>query len=319
METPTPRSPIAVCTEAYSRPLDPVAYDCFRVKFIKSGTAIVMSEFGERSVRQGQIVMLGTNVLCGCEPEGQAQVTTIFLDRNYLIDQVYWQYAAVLADRLEASRFLDTPYIEPVQLLSLRREDVARVELSLDELAELSASDFATDLGGGERFYRMQALLSSVLHIIVPYLEIGAMRRARTQRLTTKLRSARPTRFQPLRQEARRAAQLLESDLTRKWTLAELGREVHLSRSRLATVFTDAFGKSPQTYLAVKRVETMAKLLRETPVSIAQAAEDVGWRNRSHAADMFRRYLGVTPSSYRKRLRARSIDQDRPEKRSPTT
>ena len=57
------------------------------------------------------MVLLGANTLCGSAPEVNITVTTIYLDTDYVIDQVFWQYAAVLSDRLHAQQFAETMHL----------------------------------------------------------------------------------------------------------------------------------------------------------------------------------------------------------------
>ena len=83
--------------------------------FVRDGSAILLSEFGERPVAVGDVVALAANTLCGSEPEGSITVTTVYLDRDYVVDQVFWQHAALLADRLDAQDFADELYSEPAR------------------------------------------------------------------------------------------------------------------------------------------------------------------------------------------------------------
>ena len=85
----------------------------------------------------------------------------------------------------------------------------------------------------------------------------------------------------------------------RKWSVTEMAREVHLSKSQVGRVFVEAFGKSPIAYLTMLRTERMAGLLRTTDTPIAEIAQEVGWRDPDFAARQFRRSVGVTPSKYR--------------------
>ena len=48
----------------------PVAYNCVKLIFIRAGSAILLSEFGDKPVSVGDVVALGANTLCGSEPEG---------------------------------------------------------------------------------------------------------------------------------------------------------------------------------------------------------------------------------------------------------
>lgn len=93
--------------------MGPVAYDCVKIVVVRHGSAILFSEFGQKPVRPGDVVLLGANVLCGSEPEGRITVTTIYADTDYVLDQVRWQYAGFLQDRLDAQGFADTLYTEP--------------------------------------------------------------------------------------------------------------------------------------------------------------------------------------------------------------
>ncbi|WP_411907660.1 hypothetical protein, partial [Salmonella enterica] len=63
------------------------------------------SEFGLQTVNPGDVILLGANGLAGSEPEGHSTVTTIYLDTDSRLDQVRWQYAAYLDDRLDAQEF----------------------------------------------------------------------------------------------------------------------------------------------------------------------------------------------------------------------
>ena len=90
-----------------------------------------------------------------------------------------------------------------------------------------------------------------------------------------------------------------------RWTLDALADQVHLSPSQLGRVFTEAYGKTPSAFLTMVRAEKLARLLRETDLPVTDAMGQVGWYSRSHATDLFRQYVGVSPGQYRRLLRAR--------------
>ena len=297
---PVPFRPIVAETSTHKRPILPVAYDWVRLVFLRSGTAIVYSEFGEQPVRPGDGFLLGANVLSGCHPEEPVTTTTVFLDFDYLVDKVFWQHSAVLADRLEACELLEGPYVEPAQLLRLSAEDFDRVFPRLDELTELSSCEEDSVV-----FFEIEQILLSVLQVIVSYIEVSAIRRSAHQRHTTTPSPPRRRVQRPLRPEARAAAEMMRSDFTRRWGLAELAETVCLSVPQFHRVFMDAYGKTPQTYLTMLRAEELARLLRETDLPIEVAMRKVGWNTRGHAARFFRQYLGVTPARYREVTRLR--------------
>ncbi|MBM7754023.1 hypothetical protein JOE53_002743 [Microbacterium laevaniformans] len=116
----------------------PVAFDCVQLVFVRAGSAITFSEFGAHPVRVGDVVALAANTLCGSELEGSFTVTTLYLDGDYIVDQVFWQNAAVLADRLDARDFADELYCEAAQILHLGENRVGMLSPWLDELVVLT-------------------------------------------------------------------------------------------------------------------------------------------------------------------------------------
>ncbi|WP_411907645.1 hypothetical protein, partial [Salmonella enterica] len=83
-------------------PLGAVAYDCVPVIVVRDGSAFLFSEYGQPTVKPGDVILLGANGLAGSEPEGPITVTTIYLDTDYRLDQVRWQDAADREARLAA-------------------------------------------------------------------------------------------------------------------------------------------------------------------------------------------------------------------------
>ncbi|WP_319021938.1 helix-turn-helix transcriptional regulator [Brevibacterium sp. FME17] len=269
--------------------------------FVRAGSAVLLSEFGEKPATTGDVVMLGANTLCGSEPEGSITVTTLYLDRDYVIDQVFWQHAALLSDRLEAQDFMNKRYSEPAQILTLGEDRAGMLMPWLDEMVALSI-----DGPSPESFYRLQSLLFAVLDVITPFVKTTPVRRTQSQRLATWPGLPHYRRFAPLRAEAREAVELLRSAPAQRWTLHELAKAVHLSPSQLGRVFVDAYGKTPMTYLATLRAQELALLLRETDLPIEVAMRAVGWHSRGHAARLFRQCVGASPTRYRQLVRQKA-------------
>ncbi|BEH01843.1 hypothetical protein brsh051_11240 [Brooklawnia propionicigenes] len=292
-------APLVARTRTVHHAVGPVAYDCVKVIVVRDGSAFVFSEFGQQPVKAGDVILLGANVLAGSEPEGHITVTTVYLDTDYVLDQVRWQYAAFLSDRLDAQGFAETIYTEPAQILRLGEDRAGMLMPWLDELVALSVDgDFV------RHYLRMQALWFQIAYVIAPFIKVSPVRVSPSQRAHIRPTLPRDRRFAPLRIEARRAAGLLRESPARRWTLEELAAEVHLSPSRLSSVFVEAYGKTPLAFLTMLRAEHLAKYLRETDLTVTAAMQRVGWHSRSHATRLFRQYVGVTPGHYRQ-MRAR--------------
>nr|WP_245349151.1 helix-turn-helix domain-containing protein [Brachybacterium fresconis] len=280
-------------TRTVHRPIGPLAYDCVKVIVVRDGSAILFSEFGQKPVRAGDVILLGPNVLCGSEPEGHITVTTIYADTDYVIDQAFWQYAGLLHDRLDAPVFVKETFTEPAQVIRLGEHHAGLLMPWLDELVALSLDD------EDARFHRMQALWFAVVDRIAPHVRVTDHRVSPAQRARSMPVHPRVRRFAPARPEAVKVREALSGAIAESWTLKNLAGMVHLSTKQLSRMFVDAYGKTPLAYLTMRRVEEMARLLRETNLTIEQAGRKVGWHSRNRASEAFRQATGMTPSRYR--------------------
>lgn len=89
------------------------------------------------------------------------------LDRDFLVDQAFWQYATEYTDRFDAQRFVDTHFADPAQVLRLGEDRAGLLMPWLDELVALSI-----DGPPPERFYRAQSLLFAVFDVLAPHLAV---------------------------------------------------------------------------------------------------------------------------------------------------
>ncbi|WP_420733673.1 helix-turn-helix transcriptional regulator [Brevibacterium luteolum] len=286
--------PLSARTRTIHRPIGPAAYNCVQLVVVRDGTAIVFSEFGEQPVSFGDAILLGPNVLFGIEPEGLLTFTTIYIDTDLALDQFFWQYSTILHDRLDAQGFAAKVYSEPAQLLHLGRDRAGLISPWLDEMVALSAEGKFH-----ERFPRLQSLWFAVVDVLAPFVRVSSVRLTRLQRARSRPVSSHEQTLGPLRREAMLARDALHRQIAHPWTLAELADLVRLSPKQLARVFTNAFGKTPTGYLTMLRVQEMARLLRETDITVAAAGQRVGWRSRSRAIEAFTAHTGITPSRYR--------------------
>jgi len=97
-----------------------------------------------------------------------------------------------------------------------------------------------------------------------------------------------------------RALALLHRDITRSWTVGELGREVGLSRSALADRFIRLIGVPPMHYLANWRIQVAMQELRSTRASLAQVAEMVGFQSEAAFSRAFKKSVGTAPATWRR-------------------
>lgn len=84
-------------------------------------------------------------------------------------------------------------------------------------------------------------------------------------------------------------------------SLMELARLVGINDCKLKAGFRQVFGTTVFGYLQDCRMDRSRQLLDSGEMTIAEAAQAVGYANRSHFAISFRKKFGVNPGVYRKR------------------
>jgi AraC family transcriptional regulator len=64
-------------------------------------------------------------------------------------------------------------------------------------------------------------------------------------------------------------------------------------------LFKASTGSSPHQYILQCRLERAKQLLRDPSLSLSQVGLRCGFADQSHMTNVFRRFVGVTPSKYR--------------------
>ena len=97
----------------------------------------------------------------------------------------------------------------------------------------------------------------------------------------------------------RRAMDYLERNIARKITLADIADAIGLSPSRLAHLFREQTGQTPQQYLEGIRMQRASELLRRTGFSIKQIADAVGYDSQFYFSQRFKVRTKHSPSTFR--------------------
>ena len=92
------------------------------------------------------------------------------------------------------------------------------------------------------------------------------------------------------------------ANLHRKISSGDFGREVRLSAAQVSRLFIKEVGITPVEYLIRFRIERAADLLSNRLLSVKEVMAMSGYINRGHFVEHFKRYFGVTPSDYRRRV-----------------
>ena len=87
--------------------------------------------------------------------------------------------------------------------------------------------------------------------------------------------------------------------------VADVVREVSVSRRSLEQRFLRALGRTPAAEIRRAQVEVAKQILSQTDEPMAAVARAAGFRDAKQLGATFREQAGVTPTAYRRRSRAR--------------
>lgn len=92
----------------------------------------------------------------------------------------------------------------------------------------------------------------------------------------------------------------LTANLQERPTIEELSKEYLINTATLKDTFKGIYGQPIGVYMREYRIRQAADLLRQTQVSIAEIASQVGYENQSKFAGAFRDIMKIAPAEYRK-------------------
>lgn len=93
---------------------------------------------------------------------------------------------------------------------------------------------------------------------------------------------------------------ILHSRVNHPWTIADLAKQVGVSRSALVERFSRFLSVPPMTYLTQWRLQLAARELTMTPRGTADVAADVGYESEAAFNRAFKREFGLPPARYRR-------------------
>jgi AraC-like DNA-binding protein len=97
-----------------------------------------------------------------------------------------------------------------------------------------------------------------------------------------------------------RALALIHERPGQDWSVEELGQRVGLSRSALYERFEALVGQPPMHYLTQWRMQVASRLLRDSRLTVAAVALEVGYESEAAFARAFKRAVGTPPAAWRR-------------------
>lgn len=91
----------------------------------------------------------------------------------------------------------------------------------------------------------------------------------------------------------------ISTHFSEQMTINDLAQHLHLSPNHVCKLFKTHLNMSPQYALIGYRLDTAKKLLTNSNYPITEIAEYVGYLDNRHFSQVFKKYVGYTPSRYR--------------------
>ena len=97
-----------------------------------------------------------------------------------------------------------------------------------------------------------------------------------------------------------KARSYIREHLAEKLTLSTVANAVHLSASYLSHIFSSLAGQSFCDYIRDERIALARQLLNKTEDTIDEISVRCGFSSPNYFSMVFKKYMGQTPSEYRK-------------------
>ncbi|WP_202913102.1 helix-turn-helix domain-containing protein [Acuticoccus sediminis] len=110
--------------------------------------------------------------------------------------------------------------------------------------------------------------------------------------------------------QIRRVAAYVEANLGQSVSIADLAGTVRLSNGHFCRAFKASVGMTPHTFIVRRRVEHAQVLMLTTADTLSHIAAACGLTDQAHLTRLFRRYVGVTPLTWRRTWRRTTGDRD---------
>ena len=124
--------------------------------------------------------------------------------------------------------------------------------------------------------------------------------------LLTALRHGTPkvTRLSENANKIQQVARFISQNYAQPFSLQDAAQMAYMEKTYFSKRFKALTGFGFLEYLTQTRLRAAEQLLRETQLPIGQIAERCGFCSGNHFGDIFHRWQGMSPSEYRKAIRA---------------
>ncbi len=91
----------------------------------------------------------------------------------------------------------------------------------------------------------------------------------------------------------------IDANLNEKLSVSILARQVGLSPHHFSHCFSVSLGQSPHRYVLQRRITEATRLLKDSKLSVAEIAYELGFSSHAHFSQIYRKNTGVSPKDIR--------------------
>ncbi len=106
-----------------------------------------------------------------------------------------------------------------------------------------------------------------------------------------------------------KAIDYAQANLSRPFSIEEIGREIGVHPAHLSRVFRKQYGCTIGEYVRGLRLERASRLIRDAEIPLSEVAFDAGFTDQSHFSRSFKARMGMTPTRYRALNTAQRLDK----------
>ena len=99
------------------------------------------------------------------------------------------------------------------------------------------------------------------------------------------------------------ARMFISTNYYKNLTLDDVAGSVCLSSSYLSHIFREKLNCTVNNYITRVRIEKSIEFMSMRELSIQEISEKVGFNSQSYFTKIFKKYIGVTPITYRNKLK----------------
>ena len=103
------------------------------------------------------------------------------------------------------------------------------------------------------------------------------------------------------------AVAAMENHIADPLSLTQLALVAGITPRHLNRLFTEGFGQSAMAYYRIMRLEVAKRLLKDTPMSVAEIAETTGFATAGHFSNTYNQHYDIRPQADRQAHSARAL------------